>query len=594
MNGNRPQGRGRLSLVLVGVGVLSILGVLLIRGTGSEPREPRSPRDAVRRPAASDRAAGARRVRDDDDRSSAKGTEHSSADGTEQSTLRGRVVGPEDEPISDATVSLLRLPREAAMTALLEAAAEETVASADDGSFQFRPPTATEPWLVRAAKEGFTLGHRSVPLGARRQEIVLRLDPSATLRGRVINEKGRPVSDALIWVWKSRDVPPFDPVAMHPDPAQSLDGVRRTESGPDGHFRFADLAPNTVYRVVASSRYRVLSVPFVEARADDSPVELVLHRLYLLWGKIVEKDGSRLALDPRADLVSGVGVLLTPPAGAPGFLYSRSLRLRDAGLELPSVLRGPRVSDREHVLLWFVSDKAVDKIGPYEARIELPGYRVAQYPISARWIGHRPVRPTPLPLGRSAASFGTLQVGFEQAGGGMSDVELPEDFATLLLLSDDPVRKAIRIGLHRVGAPMALQVPSGPYRVRLTATVPGFTVEQARIEVTRQKPANLSITVPRLHRVLVEVTTEPSEAIRRLLANTQIVAERAEPTSPKLRVQRYLTDYIEPAFLLPDGKYRVTLRPLFAQQALQFTVEDVTVDTSEGDWHVVLKVSGIR
>ncbi len=209
--------------------------------------------------------------------------------------VEGRVVTRRGDPVPDAEVFLAeRAPREGAPQVPRERTPDATTDRA--GQFVLGDLPAGEPkHLVVAAA-----GHRTeVVLGVRPpppEPLLVRLDPVATLRGRVVDEEDVPVAGARVHVeW--RFVLPNDPLRR-----PSGDLVERTAtSGGDGAFEVADVPPGTV--TLAVSAEDLVPVDGVEVqvpRGDDEP-ELVL----------VLREGARLegqVMTDAGDPVAGVRI----------------------------------------------------------------------------------------------------------------------------------------------------------------------------------------------------------------------------------------------------------------------------------------------
>ena len=205
--------------------------------------------------------------------------------------IEGRVVDPEGRPVEDARIQARVELRDNEDPGSSEAREEETRTSAE-GRFRLRRLTGGMQYRLTVDKAGFAPASRLVEAASARSaaptEVVLR--KSRVLAGRIVDEEGRPVAGADVWVRGP--------------------GLRTSvRSGRDGEFAFLDLLAG-MYGLAAWRQDFApvvvvqLEIPEEEARVDLGT--LTLRKAVLLEGRIVDSQGSP---------VEGVQVVSTALAG---------------------------------------------------------------------------------------------------------------------------------------------------------------------------------------------------------------------------------------------------------------------------------------
>lgn len=146
--------------------------------------------------------------------------------------VAGLVVGPEDAPISGASVTVgNRHDR---------SSSRETTTGAD-GHFRLQN-VRPEVQPITATAPGFGPASKSVTPGTNTVEVTLKLKPARKLTGVVLNPEGTPVDGAEIR---------YDPEDWEERQRLNLDWNTQTDAG--GQFEWAD-APDRELEVTASKR----------------------------------------------------------------------------------------------------------------------------------------------------------------------------------------------------------------------------------------------------------------------------------------------------------------------------------------------------
>ena len=157
-------------------------------------------------------------------------------------TLAGRIIGPDDIPVSGA---LLTLSVEYSTVGLWsqEDEANQTITSDESGLFSIAPLKASERYSLRVDHSGFAsqlLSGIEVSEDVT-TDIEVRLEEGGSLFGRVIDEQGQPLDDVDIVVYE---------LAPH-NKSPERDSGNVTRSSTDGEYHFDHLYPGPA-RVVAS------------------------------------------------------------------------------------------------------------------------------------------------------------------------------------------------------------------------------------------------------------------------------------------------------------------------------------------------------
>ena len=201
------------------------------------------------------------------------------------SVVEGRVVGPRGEPIDSAEIFALEGmagmspdPRWAL------AGRDPAGVSAADGFFRVTDRAAGEKVDLVARKEGYGTGRLSGVTAPTVEPVTLTLAPASTVRGRVADDDGEPVSGAHVFLMVERAGSGFA--------FQSMAGTG--DSGDDGRFAIEGVEPGTVRLTVSASGYLPLERSGVEVPAgkDLEGLELVVRAGAAVVGTVFAPDGG--------------------------------------------------------------------------------------------------------------------------------------------------------------------------------------------------------------------------------------------------------------------------------------------------------------
>ncbi len=195
---------------------------------------------------------------------------------TRGATAAGRLTTGEGEPIAGGTVALRPDPGGGRLISSRGKAHREVIAGAD-GRFEVHhlAPGAYQ-LTARAADRVPARLTVEVPAGTPRVDVgTVRLDPGAVLEGRVLDERGRPLAGAAVFL------------------VGEPGGQQPVETGADGAFRIADLEPGQV-------RFHVLAEGYVETSRDQTlpsgePLVVRLQPARALTGRVVGPRGEPAA-----------------------------------------------------------------------------------------------------------------------------------------------------------------------------------------------------------------------------------------------------------------------------------------------------------
>ncbi len=143
------------------------------------------------------------------------------------SYVRGRVTGPNGEPLAHARVALFSIHS--------WSPASQTVAGADGAYRLFLPQNllqGDERLMLIASAPG--LADQARPLADPKAEYDFRLQPGRVLKGRVVGRDGKPIASAAVYVFA--DQKKRAPHAYARSYVTKADGRFRFDNAPDGEF----------------------------------------------------------------------------------------------------------------------------------------------------------------------------------------------------------------------------------------------------------------------------------------------------------------------------------------------------------------------
>ncbi len=197
--------------------------------------------------------------------------------------IEGRVVDPDGRPIRGARVSARPASNRSGFgPGRSWSPSPEPATTASDGRFRLGGFGAGERVSVDVSAQGYLpLSRPGLRLPAA-GPLELRLAPAATIEGRVVDVRGRPVAGAFVGpssqVWSG--------------------GLRTTaKADEDGEFSLSPVAPG-VRVIEASADGYVTSSPHsveVVAGRETPPVEIVLETAAVLAGRVLTADGLPVA-----------------------------------------------------------------------------------------------------------------------------------------------------------------------------------------------------------------------------------------------------------------------------------------------------------
>ncbi len=193
--------------------------------------------------------------------------------------VEGRVVDSDGQPLAGALVSAREASGQAAFPFSESGRSRgEPATTGADGGFRLGGFAAGAVLSVQVSAEGYLpVSRRGVRLPTE-APLLVRLEPAATLTGRVVDTRGRPVAQALVGpssrVW-----------------SQGVHSFVRTDD--DGEFSLSPVAAGVQVLEARKEGYVTSAPRSVEVTAGREPpkVEIVLEAAAVLEGRVLTPDG---------------------------------------------------------------------------------------------------------------------------------------------------------------------------------------------------------------------------------------------------------------------------------------------------------------
>jgi protocatechuate 3,4-dioxygenase beta subunit len=225
--------------------------------------------------------------------------------------LKGRVIDRAGKPLTGAEAYLVesvdRLEQE---NARLKGETPDAV-SGSDGSFTLEDlPQATPLYLLVRASGHLPAGVRGIHIPIRKP-LSVRLEPAATLNGRVLDEQGAPVAGArVVLTWQ-----PAAP--ENPERPAGAPVERSAVADPEGHFDIRD-APAGPVRLAVSARGYLSLEGFQTVVPQSDPIQeltLTLGKGAVLAGRISTTagqpvSGARISAEGASEMSDDEGAYI--------------------------------------------------------------------------------------------------------------------------------------------------------------------------------------------------------------------------------------------------------------------------------------------
>jgi hypothetical protein len=199
-----------------------------------------------------------------------------------ESFIEGRVVEPGGSAVPGATVAASRRPDEIAAESFFSFALDrfEAVESGPDGGFRIGGLRAGQVVQLEARKVGFIPGSTEGARAPSEEPVLVLLRPAATVSGRVVDARGRPVPEAEVR-------PSF---RAHVSGARSF---RRVTADDRGAFELTEVAPGFVALEATAPGHQVSAPVTLELGGGEhrQGVEVVLEQGVVVSGRVLSPDG---------------------------------------------------------------------------------------------------------------------------------------------------------------------------------------------------------------------------------------------------------------------------------------------------------------
>jgi protocatechuate 3,4-dioxygenase beta subunit len=210
-------------------------------------------------------------------------------------SVKGRVVAS-GRPVSGASIGIYYLSVDGLSGRLDPFVSDGVTTTSDKGEFVLEEVVPARLALLVEAKDYAVAESREFMLepGETQGDILIDLDPSATVFGEVVDTQGAPIQAQLVLR------------------GASLARSRKVEASHDGKFVFRDVPAGTFVLEANAAGYRTERVESVEAVVGETNAQdVVMESASGIYGRVVDPDGEPVASS---------FVQLRPPKGRWKFL----------------------------------------------------------------------------------------------------------------------------------------------------------------------------------------------------------------------------------------------------------------------------------
>jgi protocatechuate 3,4-dioxygenase beta subunit len=201
--------------------------------------------------------------------------------------VEGRVVEPDGSPVVEASVAAARPPEQVLEERLFlygERERADRVTTGPDGAFRIGALREGQVVRVEAAKEGYIDGAADGVRAPGEEPVVVVLRPAATISGRVVDARGRPVPEA----------------AVRPSFRARLPGTgffQAVTADDQGSFELTGVPPGLVALEAAAAGNQGSAPVVLELQPGErrEGVEIVLEEGAAVTGRVLSPDGLPVA-----------------------------------------------------------------------------------------------------------------------------------------------------------------------------------------------------------------------------------------------------------------------------------------------------------
>jgi protocatechuate 3,4-dioxygenase beta subunit len=249
----------------------------------------------------------------------------------------GTVVDAQGKPVSGATVDCYQYSSRTTFGPT-DMEAKQHATTDDQGAFEF--PTFTGMGLVLVKKAGFAPVWRTWYSAPQEPQKII-FSTSSTLAGTVVDDAGRPVADAEVWVPSALNKTLSDigqPNFVFGKTARELFSAR---TSPDGQFRIENFPADAQADLSVKKTGKALHQTAGSFRYDELPFHAGQEDITLTLdpsGSVAGKVFIRASSQPLANAV--VGLQPAPGIGYPAFDLGTIVSAADGSFQFPDVPAG--------------------------------------------------------------------------------------------------------------------------------------------------------------------------------------------------------------------------------------------------------------
>lgn len=257
----------------------------------------------------------------------------------------------------------------------------------------------------------------------------IRLSAHAVLSGRVVDSEGMPVPESC-WViaWTDARSPDMEQVRAARD-GSSVEDLFVRPVDAQGRFEIDGLRRGATYTVSAASEHALCVRARKGVRAPEAALELRVDWTYGVLVRLLESGGRELRTSP---FLFGRGPSWQCHDDAAKPLHSLPA---ECGVTTWGDAASERLASQHEKQLLFVAPRRVERLGPIEYSVEVPGYERAQANFSAAQMSSSVVAHV-ISLTPTVTNFGSVLTRFTGVVPELRTALKPDNIVGLVYLID--------------------------------------------------------------------------------------------------------------------------------------------------------------